>query len=91
MGIDYQMILFEVLHLVHTDEDTNHATAIRGAWAREWERHLGPVPGDASSGYGPFDMPTEDEFLRSLLLASLSMNAGQLNAISALVEVTDAD
>jgi len=91
MGIDYQTILLEVLHLVHTDEDINHATAIRGAWAREWERHLAPIKGDPGSGYAPFDMPTEDTFLRSLLLESLSLNADQLDAMSALVEVTDAD
>lgn len=91
MGIDYKMILLEVLHLVHTDEDIDHATAIRGAWAREWERHLAPIKGDPGSGYAPFDMPTEDTFLRSLLLESLAMNARQLDAMSALVEVTDAD
>ncbi len=83
MGIDYQMILLEVLHLVHKDEDTDHATAIRGAWAREWGRHLAPIKGDPGSGYAPFDMPTEDTFLRSLLLASLAFNADMLDASSA--------
>jgi hypothetical protein len=88
MAIRYQSLLIEILQQVRAHEDLSHAVAIRGAWAREWERHLGPIPGDASSGYGPFDMPTEDTFLSTLLLASLSLNAHQLTALETLNGMT---
>ena len=84
MSIKYQSLLVEILQQVRVHEDLSHGVAIRGAWAREWERRLGLVPGDASSGYGPFDMPTEETFLRTLLLASLSLNAHQLTLLQTL-------
>tara|TARA_R100001460_G_scaffold5265_1_gene14722 strand:+ start:422 stop:772 length:351 start_codon:yes stop_codon:yes gene_type:complete len=88
MTIKYRTLLVEILEQVRAHEDFTHDVAIRGAWAREWERHLGPIPGDDSSGYGPFDMPTEETFLRTLLLASLSLNAHQLTMLQTLDGMT---